>query len=302
MANENCAGADAAPQLTRSTACASSPFSTSFCTTSGRSASRRRRRHGPVGQRCTPTWTAFPHWLNNLLAHGYLSTSFFFLLSGFILAYLYWTPSGELSTTRQRFWWQRFTRIYPVHLIALALTILLTLPRFLFDPNAPSIAVGRGQRRRDRDADAGLVSAAGTDLELADLGVVGGGVPLSHHAVADARAGEALAPAADRVAGRNAADLADADAGVPAVLSRRRRGPAELADLHRQQPAVLGGALRGRHADVARLRASAASKRRGARSRSRGFRSATWRWSRSSSSVSWIRTIGRGATSCVTAR
>ena len=36
----------------------------------------------------------FPRWLNNLLAHGYLSTSFFFLLSGFILAYLYWKPDG----------------------------------------------------------------------------------------------------------------------------------------------------------------------------------------------------------------
>src|SRR5688572_13296022 len=62
---------------------------------------------------------AFPVWLNNLLAHGYLSTSFFFLLSGFILAYLYWLPSGAMSTTPQRFWWQRFTRVYPAHLIAL---------------------------------------------------------------------------------------------------------------------------------------------------------------------------------------
>jgi len=82
---------------------------------------------------------SFPRWLNNLLAHGYLSTSFFFLLSGFILAYLYWTPNGELSTTRQRFWWQRFTRIYPVHLIALVVTILLMLPRWWFDPDAPPV-------------------------------------------------------------------------------------------------------------------------------------------------------------------
>jgi peptidoglycan/LPS O-acetylase OafA/YrhL len=81
----------------------------------------------------------FPRWLNNLLAHGYLSTSFFFLLSGFILAYLYWAPNGELSTSRRRFWWQRFTRVYPVHLIALALTILLTLPRWWFDPAAPPV-------------------------------------------------------------------------------------------------------------------------------------------------------------------
>ena len=82
---------------------------------------------------------SFPAWLNNLLAHGYLSTSFFFLLSGFILAFLYWAPNGELSTTRQRFWWQRFTRIYPVHLIALVITILLFLPRWWFDPSAPPV-------------------------------------------------------------------------------------------------------------------------------------------------------------------
>ena len=90
---------------------------------------------------------SFPPWLNNLLAHGYLSTSFFFLLSGFILAYLYWTPGGELATTRQRFWWQRFTRIYPAHLIALVITILLFAAalllrseravRFRWPPRAP---------------------------------------------------------------------------------------------------------------------------------------------------------------------
>lgn len=85
------------------------------------------------------TLDSFPGWLSNLLAHGYLSTSFFFLLSGFILAYLYWSPGGELSTTRQRFWWQRFTRIYPAHLIALGITILLFMPRFFMDPGAPPV-------------------------------------------------------------------------------------------------------------------------------------------------------------------
>ena len=84
---------------------------------------------------------SFPPWLNNLLAHGYISTSFFFLLSGFILAYLYWAPNGELSTTPRRFWWQRFTRIYPVHLIVLLLGLPLMLGRMAFDPGAPSAAL-----------------------------------------------------------------------------------------------------------------------------------------------------------------
>jgi peptidoglycan/LPS O-acetylase OafA/YrhL len=96
------------------------------------------RGEGPFANAYS-TMDGFPPWLNNLLAHGYLSTSFFFLLSGFILAYLYWSPGGELSTTRQRFWWQRVTRIYPAHLIALGVTLLLSIQQFFTDPSAPSI-------------------------------------------------------------------------------------------------------------------------------------------------------------------
>ena len=84
---------------------------------------------------------SLPALANNFVAHGYLSTSFFFLLSGFILAYLYWSPGGDLATTRMRFWWSRLTRIYPIHLVVLALTMLLTLPRFWFDPEAPGIGL-----------------------------------------------------------------------------------------------------------------------------------------------------------------
>jgi peptidoglycan/LPS O-acetylase OafA/YrhL len=80
-----------------------------------------------------------PWWLDRFLAHGYVSTTFFFALSGFILSYLYWSPSGELATTKRRFWWARLSRVYPAHLIALAITSLLMLPRFVFDPLAPSI-------------------------------------------------------------------------------------------------------------------------------------------------------------------
>jgi peptidoglycan/LPS O-acetylase OafA/YrhL len=82
---------------------------------------------------------SLPPLLSNFLAHGYLSTSFFFLLSGFILAYLYWAPSGELSTSTKQFWWKRFSRIYPIHLVVLLITALLLLPRFWFDPTAPSV-------------------------------------------------------------------------------------------------------------------------------------------------------------------
>jgi peptidoglycan/LPS O-acetylase OafA/YrhL len=67
-----------------------------------------------------------PRVIQTFLANGWMSTSFFFLLSGFILAYIYWGPDGELTLTKKIFWWLRLTRIYPIHLILLLITIPLT--------------------------------------------------------------------------------------------------------------------------------------------------------------------------------
>lgn len=66
-----------------------------------------------------------PPTLVTFLSHGWLSTSFFFLLSGFILAYLYWSPEGQLSTSKKHFWLKRVFRIYPVHLLIMVVTITL---------------------------------------------------------------------------------------------------------------------------------------------------------------------------------
>ena len=121
----------------------------------------------------------------------------------------------------------------------------------------PDRAVDSARRRERRghgDADAGVGAAAGADLELAHLGAVGGGVSLPDHAVAHARAVEALAWPADRLVSGEPADFARAHAHLPAVLSRRRQGQPELADLPRLDAAVLGGAFRGGHADVAHFR------------------------------------------------
>ena len=46
-------------------------------------------------------------WLQAALGYGYLGVSFFFLLSGFVLA---WSASGQPA---RRFWWLRFSRIWP---------------------------------------------------------------------------------------------------------------------------------------------------------------------------------------------
>lgn len=135
MANENAPAADAAPQLDALNGMRFFAVFHIFLHHIWSSRFEGDLRDGPMANMYA-NMDGFPHWLNNILAHGYLSTSFFFLLSGFILAYLYWAPNGELATTPQQFWWKRFTRIYPVHLIVLFLTILLTLPRFWFDPDA----------------------------------------------------------------------------------------------------------------------------------------------------------------------
>ena len=45
--------------------------------------------------------------------NGWMSTSFFFLLSGFLLAYLYWGKDGQLVTTPRSFWLMRAKRMMP---------------------------------------------------------------------------------------------------------------------------------------------------------------------------------------------
>lgn len=64
-----------------------------------------------------------PQWFIGWLDRGYTSTSLFFILSGFVLAYLYVDPSGKLTLPDRTFWRNRFARIYPTHL---GILVLLT--------------------------------------------------------------------------------------------------------------------------------------------------------------------------------
>jgi len=65
---------------------------------------------------------ATPAAVRNVVAHGYVGVSFFYLLSGFILAYNYVHRSEEgavrLRGTSRAFWWNRFARVYPLYLVA----------------------------------------------------------------------------------------------------------------------------------------------------------------------------------------
>jgi peptidoglycan/LPS O-acetylase OafA/YrhL len=52
---------------------------------------------------------------------GYLSVSFFIMLSGFVLAYNYAGRAREGKLDKVKFWKARFTRLYPVYILALGL-------------------------------------------------------------------------------------------------------------------------------------------------------------------------------------
>lgn len=64
-----------------------------------------------------------PSALRNVVSHGYVGVNFFYLLSGFILAYNYVqrSPSAvAMRGTARAFWWNRFSRIFPMYLVAWA--------------------------------------------------------------------------------------------------------------------------------------------------------------------------------------
>lgn len=62
-----------------------------------------------------------PFGLDPFITQGHLAVDFFFLLSGFILAYTYVSPEGGLRGGRREFWVARIARIYPVYLLGLVL-------------------------------------------------------------------------------------------------------------------------------------------------------------------------------------
>jgi peptidoglycan/LPS O-acetylase OafA/YrhL len=85
-----------------------------------------------------------PAPLFTAIANGWMSTSFFFLLSGFILAYLYCGEDGQLSIPKKTFWLTRAIRIYPIHLILMVITLLMTTAYQLSLGTSPWLLVTSG--------------------------------------------------------------------------------------------------------------------------------------------------------------
>jgi peptidoglycan/LPS O-acetylase OafA/YrhL len=71
--------------------------------------------------------------LVRLLGGGYLGVSFFFVLSGFILAYTYLHDTSALRASRRAFWRARFARVYPVYVLALVVAAPLFLKQWILD-------------------------------------------------------------------------------------------------------------------------------------------------------------------------
>ena len=71
-----------------------------------------------------------PAFARNIVANGYMAVGFFFILSGFVLAYSY----SQRKVEARRFWTARFARIYPAYLAAFLLIAPAVVMRNLQDP------------------------------------------------------------------------------------------------------------------------------------------------------------------------
>lgn len=69
-----------------------------------------------------------PRDQTGLFSKGYLWVDFFFLLSGFVIAYVYSQPlaSAPRVTAIKHYLWARFTRIYPLHFFTLLVLVVVT--------------------------------------------------------------------------------------------------------------------------------------------------------------------------------
>ncbi len=77
---------------------------------------------------------AYLRWIHEyILKEGFIGVSFFFILSGFILAYNYRDSFLDKSISKTDFYIARIARIYPVHLLCLLIAVPITLKDVSFN-------------------------------------------------------------------------------------------------------------------------------------------------------------------------
>ena len=72
-----------------------------------------------------PAYKDLPTWLYQSVSAGHISTSVFFILSGYVLAHAYLDSDGVLRISVRRFIATRFLTVYPLHLVGFALAALV---------------------------------------------------------------------------------------------------------------------------------------------------------------------------------
>lgn len=77
-----------------------------------------------------PQYEGVPVVLQGLASGGYMATSLFFLLSGFVLSHVYLDASAGLRSAAGRFLANRFWMLYPLHLIGLLLSAMILLVQY----------------------------------------------------------------------------------------------------------------------------------------------------------------------------
>ena len=74
-----------------------------------------------------PPLPQFEQSVRNVLDHGFVAVTLFFILSGFILTYSYMSQEGSPKTSKRTFWVARFARIYPVYLLGFLIAAPMTV-------------------------------------------------------------------------------------------------------------------------------------------------------------------------------
>ena len=67
------------------------------------------------------------HFDIHFFKEGFVGVSFFFMLSGFIIAYNYQKKFSENKITKRTFWVARIARIYPLHWLTLLIAVFRKL-------------------------------------------------------------------------------------------------------------------------------------------------------------------------------
>lgn len=65
-------------------------------------------------------------WLRHVTSMGFFATSTFFVLSGFLLSYVY-VKHNQMREPARRFWIKRFCNLYPIHILALVSSVLVLI-------------------------------------------------------------------------------------------------------------------------------------------------------------------------------